>query len=211
VDGKAALRANPDADEAEEAFDVKTVNGGPPNAPAKANGTKHTAKEKGSDSPLSDDPSETPISMPAKKQKTPTKSSITAKKGSDEIKAFKAGQAAGKAAGTKVKKEDADEWGQRVDPDGDEAGPVEDVDVLKREVGRPPPVNSDYLPLPWKGRLGYVSFLVLYVLEYCMLICPLGVPQHIPPILKPTRIQLSNLPYCLNPRTSVSVERSYTA
>ena len=23
--------------------------------------------------------------------------------------------------------------------------------------GRPPPVNSDYLPLPWKGRLGYVS------------------------------------------------------
>jgi hypothetical protein len=22
---------------------------------------------------------------------------------------------------------------------------------------RPPPVNSDVLPLPWKGRLGYVS------------------------------------------------------
>lgn len=32
-----------------------------------------------------------------------------------------------------------------------------DVHELKREGARPPPVNSDYLPLPWKGRLGYVS------------------------------------------------------
>ncbi|KAI1272193.1 UV-endonuclease UvdE [Xylaria sp. FL0933] len=30
-----------------------------------------------------------------------------------------------------------------------------DVDAIKREGGRPPPVNSEYLPLPWKGRLGY--------------------------------------------------------
>ncbi|KAI0426562.1 UV-endonuclease UvdE-domain-containing protein [Xylaria sp. FL1042] len=29
------------------------------------------------------------------------------------------------------------------------------VDVIKREGGRPPPSNSEYLPLPWKGRLGY--------------------------------------------------------
>ena len=28
---------------------------------------------------------------------------------------------------------------------------------LKEALGRPPPVNSGYLPLPWKGRLGYVS------------------------------------------------------
>lgn len=33
----------------------------------------------------------------------------------------------------------------------------EDVSDLKAEGSRPPPVNSDYLPLPWKGRLGYVS------------------------------------------------------
>lgn len=31
----------------------------------------------------------------------------------------------------------------------------EDVSDLKAEGSRPPPVNSDYLPLPWKGRLGY--------------------------------------------------------
>ncbi|KAK9783595.1 putative UV-damage endonuclease [Seiridium cardinale] len=37
---------------------------------------------------------------------------------------------------------------------GDEVE-TEDVAALKEEGARPPPVNSDYLPLPWKGRLGY--------------------------------------------------------
>ncbi|KAK8003993.1 hypothetical protein PG989_003712 [Apiospora arundinis] len=32
---------------------------------------------------------------------------------------------------------------------------AEDVSDIKLEGARPPPVNSDYLPLPWKGRLGY--------------------------------------------------------
>ena len=32
-----------------------------------------------------------------------------------------------------------------------------DEEELKEAVTRRPPVNSDYLPLPWKGRLGYVS------------------------------------------------------
>jgi len=27
--------------------------------------------------------------------------------------------------------------------------------VIERGAARPPPVNSDYLPLPWRGRLGY--------------------------------------------------------
>ncbi|KAI1760190.1 UV-endonuclease UvdE [Hypoxylon sp. FL1150] len=43
--------------------------------------------------------------------------------------------------------------------DREEGGdvPMEDADVnsIKLEGARPPPVNSDYLPLPWKGRLGY--------------------------------------------------------
>ncbi|KAI1135606.1 UV-endonuclease UvdE [Hypoxylon sp. FL0543] len=30
-----------------------------------------------------------------------------------------------------------------------------DVNAVKQEGSRPPPVNSDELPLPWKGRLGY--------------------------------------------------------
>ena len=32
-----------------------------------------------------------------------------------------------------------------------------DFNIIKQEGARPPPVNSDYLPLPWKGRLGYVN------------------------------------------------------
>jgi len=33
-----------------------------------------------------------------------------------------------------------------------------DEEELKEALSRPPPINSDYLPLPWKGRLGYVCF-----------------------------------------------------
>ncbi|KAJ5497505.1 Major facilitator superfamily domain general substrate transporter [Penicillium fimorum] len=41
-----------------------------------------------------------------------------------------------------------------LDPESDEDIPV-DAEELKEALGRPPPVNSSYLPLPWKGRLGY--------------------------------------------------------
>lgn len=30
-----------------------------------------------------------------------------------------------------------------------------DPEEIKAALSRPPPVNSDYLPLPWKGRIGY--------------------------------------------------------
>ena len=43
--------------------------------------------------------------------------------------------------------------------DGDQDGVPEenDTNMVKEQGARPPPVNSDYLPLPWKGRLGYVN------------------------------------------------------
>jgi UV DNA damage endonuclease len=157
IDGKMALRASPDADEKGEALDVGSIS--PPITSLKTNGTtKAIQKQEDSDSPLSDVAS--PILTPGKKpRRTPTKSSISAKKRSDEIKAFKAEQKANNAVeNAKVKKEDdEDEWDKRVDPDGDEAGPIEDMDTVKKDAARPPPVNSDYLPLPWKGRLGYVG------------------------------------------------------
>lgn len=157
IDGQAALRASPDADEAGESLNVAKITA--PITPTKtidASGIKKGVKvEDDSDSPLSD-LEQTPVAK--KQKKSPTKSSIAAKKGFDEIKAFRAEQAAKKAAETKVKKEQGgDEWDSRQDPDGDEIGPVEEADVLKLEAGRPPPVNSDYLPIPWKGRLGYVG------------------------------------------------------
>ncbi|KAH7323639.1 UV-endonuclease UvdE-domain-containing protein [Rhexocercosporidium sp. MPI-PUGE-AT-0058] len=145
VDGQYALRASPDADERGEAFDAASL---APAPAAKTNGNVEKEDEyKGANGV------ETPT---MKQKKSPTKSSVAAKKGSDEIKAFRAEQAAKKAAEVKVKKEEeGEEWDKRLDPDGDEEGPAEDVDAVKLEARRPPPVNSDYLPLPWKGRLGY--------------------------------------------------------
>lgn len=45
--------------------------------------------------------------------------------------------------------------GMAGDPE-DAEGLEEDEVEIKEALSRPPPVNSDYLPLPWKGRLGYV-------------------------------------------------------
>lgn len=44
------------------------------------------------------------------------------------------------------------------DPEARDGGDGEeeaDPEELKDALSRPPPVNSSYLPLPWKGRLGY--------------------------------------------------------
>ncbi|EAW06767.1 UV-endonuclease UVE-1 [Aspergillus clavatus NRRL 1] len=41
-----------------------------------------------------------------------------------------------------------------MDPESDEDVPLE-AEELQDALSRPPPVNSSYLPLPWKGRLGY--------------------------------------------------------
>jgi len=43
-----------------------------------------------------------------------------------------------------------DENGNRLDDEGDE-------EEVREALSGPPPVHSAYLPLPWKGRLGYVS------------------------------------------------------
>lgn len=150
------MRASPDADEKGELLDVKAINGDAPAIPPiKSDGMKRALKVNEVETVLSDASEISPVHMPAKTQKkSPTKSSLAEKKGSDEVKAFKAAK---KAVDAKLKKEeDEDKWDNRADPDGDEAAPAEDVDVMKKEARRHPPVHSDYLPLPWKGRLGYV-------------------------------------------------------
>jgi UV DNA damage endonuclease len=42
---------------------------------------------------------------------------------------------------------------------GLEESDKEDEEDVSMSVSRPPPVNSDVLPLPWKGRLGYVCMI----------------------------------------------------
>ncbi|KAL4963588.1 UV-endonuclease UVE-1, partial [Aspergillus stella-maris] len=44
--------------------------------------------------------------------------------------------------------------GAQIDPESDDKVPVE-AEELQEALSRAPPVNSSYLPLPWKGRLGY--------------------------------------------------------
>jgi UV DNA damage endonuclease len=46
--------------------------------------------------------------------------------------------------------------GMAGDPEDEADGLEEDEVEVKEALSRPPPVNSEYLPLPWKGRLGYV-------------------------------------------------------
>jgi UV DNA damage endonuclease len=71
--------------------------------------------------------------------------------------------------------------GVTMDPEVDGAltGENEDGDEedVKEALSRPPPVNSDYLPLPWKGRLGYVRTYTLRMHDKLTRVT--GVPEHL--------------------------------
>lgn len=106
-------------------------------------------KDEDSDSPLSDmEEVEEPVE---KKKVTHNNKTVTAAK-----KAGKGGSAKKAAVAAKDKKELTREP-QFLDPEaeGDEEADEEEIQAA---LSRPPPVNSDYLPLPWRGRLGYVGF-----------------------------------------------------
>ena len=139
LDAPEALRASPDADETmnleEAGMDVgKQV------------------KEEDSDSPLSElEDVEEPVEPKKQKGKGKVKdmAAATMKKGNKE-------ESKKPTVVAKDKKE-ATKEPQFLDPEaeGDEEADEEEIQAA---LSRPPPVNSDYLPLPWKGRLGYVSF-----------------------------------------------------
>jgi UV DNA damage endonuclease len=211
ADEEAALRASPDADEKGELLGVKPVNGDTPAIPPiKSDSMKRALKVDEVETALSDASEIRPVHMPAKTQKKSlTKSSLAEKKGLDEIKSFKAAKT---AADSKFKKEaDEDKCDKKADPDGDEAAPAEDVDVMKKEAKRHPPVHSDYLPLPWKGRLGYVSLCWSYKEEQLANDWLLGMPKHILAIFQPSHFHIPYLPHSLHPRAPASLERPHTA
>ncbi|TID24224.1 UV-endonuclease UvdE [Venturia nashicola] len=95
-------------------------------------------------SPDSDVNNDLPLNIPAEPAKK--KRATAAKKKTDVLKA----EAAPKASDVK------DEFGAPGlgDPEA-EGEEVAGEEELSEALSRPPPVNSDYLPLPWKGRLGY--------------------------------------------------------
>ena len=126
LDAPEALRASPDASESDERMDLEA---------AGMDVDKQVQKEDDS-SGLSD--IESPVTP-----KKPAAKSKASKAKNEELKAVPA---------TKLK-EGAKEP-QFLDPeaDGDEEADEEEIQAA---LSRPPPVHSDFLPLPWKGRLGY--------------------------------------------------------
>lgn len=99
-----------------------------------------------------------------------------------------------------------------LDPESDEEVPVE-ADELKDALGRPPPVNSDYLPLPWKGRLGYVSRYTLQCSNFIYFHCNInnsGLLEYLSTLLNTARLLLSNLSHRFNPRKPTPSSRPRT-
>ncbi|KAI9847082.1 MAG: hypothetical protein M1837_003200 [Sclerophora amabilis] len=150
LDGPQALRASPEAsdglDVAESSKTAVGIGGGRLNGKELTNGA---AEE--SDSPLSD-LSDVPSSGEVGTKATPGKAKGKAKV---NMKPTVNGTASKKAA-PKVKKEPAEEEDEAmVDPEADGNEDEADAEEVHAAATRPPAVNSDYLPLPWKGRLGY--------------------------------------------------------
>lgn len=97
----------------------------------------------------------------------------------------------------------------KVIPEGNPAVSRKDRIKTEDENGDPiirtPQVNSDYLPLPWKGRLGYVSKLQLFHHPH-KLIIPIGMSEYIPPHLEPSNLLLTHLPNIHNPSKGLGCE-----
>ena len=144
LDAPEALRASPDGDE--------TMN-----LEKAGMDVEKQVKEEDSDSPLSDiQDVEEPVEQKKTKEKGKGAAAATVKE-NDKQDPKKP------AAAAKDKKE-ATKEPQFLDPEaeGDEEADEEEIQAA---LSRPPPVNSDYLPLPWKGRLGYVSFAYTLITE----------------------------------------------
>lgn len=137
LDAPEALRASPDGDE--------TMNLG-----AAGMDVEKQVKKDDSDSPLSEmEEVDELVEKEGDKDKDKTAATAAAKKAGKGLSAKKPAVAA------KEKIEPIREP-QFLDPEaeGDEEADEEEIQAA---LSRPPPINSDYLPLPWKGRLGYVS------------------------------------------------------
>lgn len=167
LDAPDATRASPDSDinkdivpngnvktngikEESPLSDAPDVVVPPKPRPAKGRGKKATVDEAGKD--LHEAEEVVSVVVDAAETKAPV-----AKKGREkQIKdGGGAAEAPGKTAPAKKGRKSTDDDVEARDPeaDGDEEAP--DEEEVKEALARPPPVNSDYLPLPWKGRLGY--------------------------------------------------------
>lgn len=196
VDAPEAFRASPDADTKDERMDLDKMF-----TKEKDDSVPSLVENGDSDTPLSE---LSDIETLAKATASPPKASKASKKGGkgETAKAAKATSVEKPAAPAKAKKPDVKEP-QFLDPeaDGEEEA---DEEEIKAALSRPPPANSDVLPLPWKGRLGYVSCSMPGLQAHTNLA---GMSEYLPSFLQSTRLQLSNLPYRLHPRKPPSSQQ----
>jgi len=164
LDAPGPLRASPDAEEEDERMDLeaagmdvaKQVKDEKEDEPSLVNGHD-------SDSSLSEmSDMESPV-KPEKQTKVP--------KGKTSVVVRPVGNAnptATRTESTKVKKEPPKD-SQFLDPEADDPEEADEQEI-QAALSRPPPVNSDYLPLPWKGRIGYVGLIypnLRYIAHLC--------------------------------------------
>ena len=137
LDAPEALRASPDASEQDERMNLE----------AAGMDVAKQVKEEDSDSPLSE-MSDVEPPMATKRGKAKSKATAVLNNELDE-QSKKTAATSKKDTNTPVKEP------LFLDPeaDGEEEADEEEIQAA---LSRPPPVNSDFLPLPWKGRLGYV-------------------------------------------------------
>ena len=149
LDGAEAWRASPDADEQDERMNVEKAGmNNSEQIKQDEEGPSLLTNESGSDSPLSDVPEmDSPIKAGKKgSKKTMAPAADVVSSGVKSGKKNLSDAAGSEKEATRVPK--------FLDPEADgEEEP--DEEELQAALSRPPPVNSDYLPLPWKGRLGY--------------------------------------------------------
>ena len=141
LDGPEALRASPDATERDERMNLEGA----------SMDVEKQVKEEENDSPLSEiSDIEPPVET--KKGKSKGKPMAASRKETEDKLKLKTPAA---AKDTKAPMKEP----QFLDPEaeGDEEADEEEIQAA---LSRPPPVHSDYLPLPWKGRLGYVRISI---------------------------------------------------
>ena len=141
LDAPEAFRASPDASEQDERMNLEDA----------GMDVAKQVKEEDSDSSLSE---MSDVEPPTATKKGKAKSKVTA--------ALSAGlDEQAKETATTAKEDTRTPAKEQLFLDPEADGEEEaDEEEIQAALSRPPPVNSDYLPLPWKGRLGYVRFTV---------------------------------------------------
>ena len=96
-----------------------------------------------------------PTTPPLKRQEASTASSLSDLADVEEPSEMNISSTKAGAKKSKSKAPKGSEMLERQAPDEDGDEEAANPEELQAAASRPPPVNSPYLPLPWKGRLGY--------------------------------------------------------